>query len=218
MKQIGLVLKKEWMSFVGSDRSLFVVYAVIIASWGMLIANWKDTGTPSLIPLWVAMFSVIVTATFSSTVFVSERVSGSLEIFLTCGISRAAILYGKMAFVFCMTMLVGAVCFGVAGLLKPLIAADRESLVLDFSGPALYASSSFLNAACGAYFSVLLPNPRILHLLNLLIVSIVMALHIVFPEITLYAASAIMAIGGVLFTALAKRQFDSERIIKPVIL
>jgi ABC-type Na+ efflux pump permease subunit len=220
MKQIALMVRKEWISFVRSDRSLFIVYAVIVVSWGMLIANWKDTGTPSIFPLWLAMFSVIVAATFANTVFVSERVSGSLEILLTCGISRSAILFGKIAFVFGMTILVGALCVGFACVIKSLVSADHEgvSTLVNGTGIVVYSAASFLNAAASAYFSVVLPNPRALHLINLVLISGIMTLHLLFAGLSLFLIAAIIGILGALFMLLAKKEFNGERIIKPVVL
>jgi ABC-type Na+ efflux pump permease subunit len=220
MRQVALVVKKEWLNFLGGDRGLFVVYGVIILSWGMLIATWKDTGASLSLPLWIAGFSVIVSATFGSTVFVSERVSGALEIILTSGIPRGAILGGKMLFVFCMTVVIALGCLGVGLLLTSLMPEGQKGLfaVLDPPLSAIFASATFLTAACGAYFSVLLPNPRVSHLLNLFVVSLIMALNIAIPRITLPITAAIMTACGVAFTLLARRQFESEKIVKPVIL
>src|SRR5512142_64214 len=117
MRDALLIFKKEWASLIGSDRGLFVVYFVLITGWGCLLATWRAAAVPLgagsaasfdlVATIWYASFSVIVAATFSNTAFVSERVSGSLEILLTCGISRSGILYGKIAFIFFMTGLVG---------------------------------------------------------------------------------------------------------------
>jgi ABC-type Na+ efflux pump permease subunit len=222
MKQVMIVFKKEWMSFVGSDRGLFAVYLVLIASWGMLLATWKES-VPIVTPLWLAMFSVIVTATFSNTVFVAERVSGQLELFLTSGISRRGILYGKMAFVFCMTMLVGAACIGCAVFLRPLMMpyGPRTFAFFNASGFALYAAATFLNAASTAYLSVVMSNPRMLHFINLLlvgfIVSVRIALESFFP-VPFFAMPVALALLGIVFTILAEREFNGERIIKPVVL
>jgi ABC-type transport system involved in multi-copper enzyme maturation permease subunit len=90
-----LMFKKEWLNFISGDRSVFIIYLILVAGWGVLLATAHDSGTTAA-PLWIVFFSVIVAVNFSSTVFVLERMSGSLEILLTCGISRSAILYGKM--------------------------------------------------------------------------------------------------------------------------
>jgi ABC-type Na+ efflux pump permease subunit len=164
---------------------------------------------------------VIVTATFATTVFVSERVSGSLEILLTSGIPRPAILLGKTAFVFGMTILVGTVCVGFAFMFKSLIpSADPEGISPLLSGASivLYCAASFLNAAASAYFSVVLPNPRALHLINLFLMAGIMTLHMLLPGLSLLLIAAIIGVLGALFTLLAKKEFNGERIIKPVVL
>ena len=222
MSDALLIFRKEWASFVGSDRGLFLVYAVFIPGWSVLIATWK-TNTPLITIIWYASFSVIVAAAFSNTIFVSERISGSLEILLTCGISRSGILYGKMAFILCMTVLVGALCMGLANVLKPVLNpwGVSPAVVVGVSGIAVYCSASFLAAASSAYFSVLLPNPRILHFINLFMVMVFIFLFSRLSSIwhvPLFALAVFLTLGGVVFAMLAKKEFNSERIIKPIVL
>ena len=88
MNQCLLVLRKEWLNFVCSDRSVFFIYLFLVAGWGMLLATMDHGGSIGS-PLWLVFFSVIIAANFSTTVFVSERMSGSLEILLTSGLSRS---------------------------------------------------------------------------------------------------------------------------------
>jgi ABC-type Na+ efflux pump permease subunit len=152
-----------------------------------------------------------------------ERMSGSLEILLTCGIPRSALLFGKMLFVCFMTACIGAACCACALLMGRFIAGP-EGMTADLMTwhyAVLYASATFLNAAASAYFSVLLPNPRLLHFINLLLTGFVMAVYtavsLVRP-LPLESAAAALALLGVIFTVLARREFESERIIRPVVL
>lgn len=221
MNNAALIFRKEWMSFTGSDRSVFFVYAILVIGWGMLLATSQDS-PGSYLPLWIALFSVIVAANFSATVFVAERVSGSLEVLLTSGVSRNGILYGKLLFVVGMTLVIGAGCAGFSVLVKPLFAEAREyGTGTTLSGCVIYCAAAFLNAACSAWLSVVLPNPRLLHLLSLFMISGIMALQMVlsvyFPVPPLSGAG-VMAVAGVFFSVLAQREYNSERIIKPVIL
>jgi len=222
-----IILRKEWMSFVGSDRSVFVVYAVLVAGWGMLLA-FPGAGNDGLavydgfLPLWLALFSVIVTANFANTVFVTERVTGSLEVLLTSGVSRNGILYGKLLFVVAMTLFIGICCFGLSAIVRLLAAqTPGDGVSLAGSGIFIYASASFLNAACSAFLSVVLPNPRLLHLFNLLLISAIMgvqvAVNLFFP-LPVISGALVMDIAAVFFCVLAQREFNGERIIKPVIL
>ena len=221
MSQIGLIFRKEWRYFVGSDRGMFVIYFVLVAFWGLMLAQWLD-GAPAVMPFGLAMFSVIVGANFSNSVFVSERVSGTLELLLTSGVTRGGILYGKMAFVFCMTLGIGVASIGLAVAIKYLASADQVvSLVTSSaSGCILYGAASFMNAASSAYLSIMLPNPRLLHFINILIVGSAASVPLIaagrFPHAFALTA-AIMVGAGAILTALARREFGGERITKPVI-
>jgi ABC-type Na+ efflux pump permease subunit len=222
-----IILRKEWMSFTGSDRSVFVVYAILVIGWGLLLASWGGTSgaSPSgmTMPLWIALFSVVVAANFANTVFVTERVTGSLEILLTSGVSRNGILFGKLLFVMVMTLAIGCLCIGLSVLLRPFMpeAQTGGSIGLVWSGIIIYAAASFFNASSSAYLSVILPNPRLLHLLTLLMVSGIMSTQMVvsvyFP-VPYYAGALVLTVAGVVFCLLAKREFNGERIIRPVIL
>jgi ABC-type Na+ efflux pump permease subunit len=222
MRQVLLVFEKEWLNFIRGDRGVFIVYLILVAGWGILLSSMHDGGTPAA-PFWIVFFSVIVAVNFSSTVFVLERVSGSLEILLTCGISRSAILYGKMLFVMVMTLAIGAACLGCALLVRKSV-AGHEGLqygILSWRTLALYAGATFLNAAGSAYFSIVLPNPRLLHFINLLLAGFIMAgwtaISLIYPLPVESAAAALFML-GLVFTVLAKRGFESEGIVKPVIL
>ncbi len=221
MSQCLIVLRKEWLNFVCSDRSVFFIYFFLVAGWGMLLAT-MDRGGPLGSPLWLVFFSVIIAANFSSTVFVSERMSGSLEILLTSGLSRAAILWGKMIFVMVMTLAIGMVCVLTASVLQRFIAPPEVARAVWFqwSYGALYAGATFLNTASSACFSVWLPNPRLLHFVNILLVGAVMAGYVALSltcPLSLFIVAIAMAAAGLLFAWLAGRAFEGERIIKPVI-
>ena len=219
MNQCFLMLKKEWLNFANSDRGIFLVYLVFIAGWSVLRAS-MNSGGPEVTPIWSIAFSVFIAANFSGTVFVSERMSGSLEILLTSGLSRSAILYGKMLFVIIMTLVIGMVWALAAFILQTFISPLRENL---FQGDLLliYASATFLNAA-SAYFSVWLPNPRFLYFINLLMIILISAVYLAIAALRLPQPLSIMAglliLLGILFTLLAGRAFESERIIKPIVL
>jgi hypothetical protein len=93
--------------------------------------------------------------------------------------------------------------------------------VLGSQGIAVYFGATFLSAASSAYFSVLLPNPRILHFINLFIVMLFIGLYAVllgFRPIPLSVLALFLTLGGVVFTVLSVREFNSERIIKPIVL
>ena len=149
-----------------------------------------------------------------------ERLVGIL---LTSGMSRSAILYGKMLFVTVMTTAIGAACLACALLLRPVFngLGDVPRLHFEWSYCTLYLGATLLNAASSAYFSVWLPNPRLLHFINLFLLGFIMtgyvAVSFVHP-FSIYFIAGLLALLSVLFTFLARREFESERIIKPVVL
>jgi ABC-type Na+ efflux pump permease subunit len=221
MNNVALIFRKEWMSFVGSDRSVFFVYVILIAGWGMLLASWQNSQVMYL-PLLIASFSVVVAANFANSAFVNERTTGSLEILLTSGVSRNGILYGKLLFVVGITVAIGAACIGLSVALKPVVSGTTMTgSGISVSIGAIYCAASFLNAAASAYLSIVLPNPRLLYLLNLLLINLILGLQMVlsacFP-FPLMAGTGFMVAAGIVFTFLAQREYNSERIIKPVIL
>jgi hypothetical protein len=222
MRDTLIVLRNEWRSFLCSDRGLFVVYAVMIVGWGFLIATWRSY-ILFFAPFWLASFSVIIAATFANSVFVSDRISGSLEILLTCGISRSGILCGKLAFIFFMTIAVGALCMGLASVARHILfsAMVGAEVIIGISGIAVYCGATFLTAASSAYFSVLLPNPRVLHFINLLMVIFLVCVHSVLStiwHIPLFVLAIFLFLFGAVFLLLAKKEFDGERITKIIIL
>jgi ABC-type Na+ efflux pump permease subunit len=217
-----IVLRNEWRSFVCSDRGLFVVYAVMIVGWGFLIATWRSY-ILFFAPFWLASFSVIIAATFANSVFVSDRISGSLEILLTSGISRTGILCGKLAFIFLTTLAVGALCMGLASIVRYMLlsAMVGAEVIIGASGIAVYCGAAFLTASSSAYFSVLLPNPRVLHFINLIMVIFLVCLYTALTsvwQIPLYVLAILLFLFGAVFFLLAKKIFDGERITKLIIL
>jgi hypothetical protein len=77
-----------------------------------------------------------------------------------------------------------------------------------------------MNVAGSAFLSVRMTNPRLLHFANLFLLGGIVSLYAVLssfypiPEIIL---PLFLTVLGVLFSLLAKKEFNSERIIQPVI-
>lgn len=170
-------------------------------------------------PLWLVFFSIVVAANFSNTVFISERTSGSLEVFITSGLSRNAILYGKMLFTVLMIILTGMACIGLALLWQLLNLFHSPALQLQTSDFILYFSSSFVNAASAAYLSVRLSSPRILPVANLFVFGGITVLYMLFStfyDLPSSALTLLLFLLGILLTFLARKEFNSERIIQPM--
>ncbi|NLG19182.1 MAG: ABC transporter permease subunit [Fibrobacter sp.] len=220
MKSVINVLRKEWLCFKGSDKGVFGLYLILILSWSLLLGTGgQETGIKTG-PLWLIFFSVVVAANFSNTVFISERVTGSLEILITSGLSRNSILYGKMLFVSVMSIVIGGICLALGLLWSELIfkTGGGHADSVDF---LIYACSVFVNVSNSAYLSVRIANPRLIHFANMFILAVIifsyMALSSYFPVPPVYLILVLLFLGTV-FTLLARREFNSERILQPVIL
>jgi len=221
MKGIGIIIKNEWLNFIRSDRGVFLVYGILIAVWSIVLASNLHRSAFETNTLWWIFFSVIVSGTFSNTTFVSERLSGALEIVLTCGLSRAAILAGKVVFIICMSVLFGLLCYGCALAeaamtrfvpTAGMTAGDAAALV------ALYLAACYMNAACGAWLSIRLGNPRLSHFANLLVLGLIVGTHALlaaFVLIPAWALPAALVCMGTLFMLFALRDFASERVVQP---
>lgn len=214
---VRTVLIKEWKCFVGSDRSVFILYMILVVSWSFLIANSNtqiNTGS-----LWLVFFSVIVAANFSNTVFISERVTGTLEIFMTSGISRDSILFGKMVFVFLMSSFMGLLCI-MFGITWQTIFPEFGITSIGVYEIVVYLSSTVLNIGSSAFLSVKMANPRLLHFANILITAVVVIVYMAvsgFLYLPHYLLPAVLICGGIVMSIFARREFNSEKILQPVI-
>lgn len=221
MNGLMTVLYKEWKAFLGSERGMFVFYGILILLWSLKLATNENTGIQSEM-LWIVFFSVIITANFSNTVFISERVNGALEIFMTCGLGRNKILGGKLIFINFMTIAIGLLCAIGATVLKIIINPDYTSglTFLKLSEFYLFGTVSLMSSTSAAYFSVRLPNPRFLHFVNLLLAGVFVSAYTVvvqFISIPIFALTTVYLLAGIVFLVLAIREYGSERILQPVI-
>ncbi|KMQ53016.1 hypothetical protein CHISP_0237 [Chitinispirillum alkaliphilum] len=212
------MLRKEFKSFAGSDRGVFAVYAILIVVWSFLLASGDSSLSGG--PFLFIFFSAIITANFSNTVFISERMNGSLEILITSGLSRNSVLFGKLLFTVVMTTLIGLACAALSLLWSTLL-IDYHFLSFRFSDLLLYTSATVLNAAGSAYFSVRLSSPRLLHFVNLFILGIIITLYSIisyFYSPGVWLLLLLLLLPALWFVLLAQKQFAGERIIQPVIL
>lgn len=218
MKGLKTVIYKEWKCFTGSDRGVFILYAVLVLSWSFFLVGGSDSSLRTG-PLWLVFFSVVVAANFSNTVFISERISGALEILITSGLSRNSILFGKMSFVMGMSLVIGVGCMGLACLWQYLM-YDNEITVLVPMDFITYAASAFINTAGSAFLSVRMPNPRLLHLANLFLTGCVIAIYTILSKyypVPDFFFPLFLILAGLVSSILAKNEFNSERILQPVI-
>lgn len=223
MTGLRLVAQNELRRFSKHDKSVFIIYGLLVFGWGALLSANMSALAGEAGMLWLVFFSVIVSGNFSGTVFISERVSGSLEVMLTCGISRRSILWGKVVFVIAMAFGMGMLCY----LFALVIHLSKGESMLEATGGVtfvravvLYISACLMNATCGAWLSVRVSNPRLLHFVNLLVLSAVVAVDALasafLPLSSWNLAWVLLGVGG-LFGLLAERAFASEKVVQPLV-
>ena len=211
------IFRKEWHCFTGSDRGMFVLYALLILTWSSMLAAPQNADFPAG-PLWLIFFSVVISANFSNTVFIAERIHGNLEILLTSGLSRQNILYGKMLFVGGMSCGIGLLCIGLSMILRHLL-FDSTLIPVSTGDIILYGSAVFMNTANSAYLSIRMPNPRLLHFANLLLLGSLVTLYSLltfYIPVSSIVLSAILTGIGCAGTIAARRLYNSEKILQPV--
>jgi ABC-type Na+ efflux pump permease subunit len=209
------------MSFIYGERSSFVVYGLLVLVWSSLIASNIGGQTQFAGTVWWIFFSVIISGNFGNTVFIAERLSGSMEILLVSGLSRKAILFGKMLFVIAMTAIIGAACYGLA-LLWLLVQHNEAALNQPYLLQAtLYMCASAMNAASSAWLTTRLPNPRLAHFANLLGLACVIGVYAAmqaYLDVSPWWLAAVLLAFAALFARAALKDFYSERIIRPITL
>jgi ABC-type transport system involved in multi-copper enzyme maturation permease subunit len=216
MRGIRAVVEKEWRCFRGSDRGLFIFYGVLVVSWSLFLA-FRENPAMTSGPWWLVFFSVVVTANFSNTVFISERVNGALEILITAGFSRKAILAGKMLFILLMSVFMGFICLLLGMIIRNSIQGASDFLLAeDF---LIFTGAAFLNTSGAAFLSVRMSNPRLLHIGNMFILLLIVILYSVLSFATVVSPLILVIMlftVSLLFTWLAAIEFESERILRPV--
>jgi ABC-type Na+ efflux pump permease subunit len=213
--QINAIFRKEFLNFFGSERGSFAIYLILIFVWSFLPLTQK----PATGDIWWLFFSVIISGNFSNNVFVAERLNGSMEILLTSGFSRDAVFFGKIAFVTVMSGIMGLICCIVAFfwiLISGVTAIDSGSV---FYVACIYIAGTAMNTSCGAWLSVRLRSPRIIPVITIMVMAAVVSLFYLLLYIIYLPGWSLLVIlfsAAILFSALARHEFNGERIIQPV--
>jgi ABC-type Na+ efflux pump permease subunit len=216
MKKIKAVLIKEWRNFVGSERGVFFIYGVLVLSWSFLPLN-KDLGSG---PIWWLFFSIIISGNFSNSVFVAERMNGSMEILLTSGFSRDSVFLGKTAFVVGATVSIGMACFLLSLAWTRIMGIDRPVTEAQlFQDAFLFCAGAFMNVTFGAWMSFRLQSPRIIPFLTILVMGLIVAGFAclsVFLKTPQWTLGVLLTIAAGIFGTLAKKEFHGEKVIQPI--
>ncbi|MBD3421533.1 MAG: hypothetical protein GF398_15550 [Chitinivibrionales bacterium] len=220
MKDTFLIVRKEFLHFRGSDPSVFVVYVIIVLMYSLVFAA-NPAGAATLI--WWLAFSLIISGTFANMIFIAERWRGNLEIWLTSGVSRKSILFGKMLFVMIMTIVLGALPLVISrwwSLLLFRIGAVEQTSIAP-AGPLLYVAATAMNCSSSAWFSFKFTNPRLINFVNLLLLGLLAGAYYGLQQVcaeyaAILAMFAVIASMAGIFILLALRAFESEQVIQPI--
>ncbi len=219
--EIQEIFKFELRAFLKSGVSSLLLLVITSLIWGGVIAGKVETIQFADSWLWVIFFALVAGAAFSTTVFVRERLSSTMEILLISGVERASILWGKLIFTTTFTIFTGLLAFAMAWICRSLI------LQLPFFLPrellqtlTLFIASSFCVSSSSAMLSLSLANPRLVQFLNFLILTVlstIFALISSFFDVSLYLFALIEIIFGILFSIISQFQFSRETIIQPLV-
>lgn len=211
MSAVFAVMRREWWSFVGSDKGTLVAYVFILCVYSAVFTvNPYESNAARL---WWIFYSVVAVSTVSGNAMVRERSTGALEVLFTSGISRAAVLYGKIGFGFIMSLFMGGVPFGVSRVVG--VAAGLQPDTADWSGFLLYMGAACVNLGSVAWFSVVLPNPRLVHFVNLVLLSLLIGLRAA-TGMKDNAFIPLLFGAGLLLSGMALRAFNGERVVEKV--
>jgi hypothetical protein len=223
MRNILFIMATEWRNFGRSDRSVFFLQFFLVFFWSaFLVSNALISGSgasPNTIG-WI-FFAMIVSGNFSNMIFTAERLNGSMEIILTCGLARREILLGKLCFVTGIASIMGAFCYGLSLLWIGIM--HQQPFTIGIAGIVtdlgLYAAACYMNAACGAWLSLRLANPRVSYFVSFLIFGVIITVHTVWSQLggaSALSLALILVVLGSVFLAVAMRDFNSERVIQPL--
>jgi ABC-type transport system involved in cytochrome c biogenesis permease component len=223
IKELLLVIQKEGRNFVRSDRSVFIIYMFLIFFWSVfLVSSLLSGGSGTVHTIGLVFFSVIVSGNFSNTTFTAERLNGSMEVLLICGLTRMEILVGKHLFVVALSMIMGAVCYALCILWAVLFKSGvglPASLWSVLAHAGVYSAACFMNASCGAWLSLRLANPRVSYFVNFLAIGLIVGLHALFTQLvwdTAWTMPLVLVVVGVVMLIAAIRDFSGERVLQPV--
>jgi ABC-type transport system involved in cytochrome c biogenesis permease component len=218
--ELYTIIKKEVNCFLKSNIAVFVVYGILVFVWSFL-PIYNNLGSFAFgNAVWWLFFSVIVSGNFANTVFVAERINGTIEILVTCGFSRTGVLVGKIVFIIMMSLIIGILCFALS--LVWIFLLNIQNLFINkflINYAILYLSGTILNTCAGAWMSIRFSSPRLIPFVNILLIGIVIGLFYAFYftiGISVWFLSVLLLFFAIIFFFLARKDFLGEKIISPV--
>ncbi len=218
LRDTKLIFWKEWNSFKASDRSTFIVFSIIILIYSTLFTAHGATASSNAELLWWMFFSFLLCNILGNTLFVSERMTGSFEILLTCGLNRSAILLGKYFYMVLMVLALGTIPTIIAtGFNYFLLNRGDCSFMgsIPLTGIAIFAITTLYSSAMTALVSLGMKNPRTSGFLGMLALLLPSTIFIA-SGYSLLITTVVTCSMGILLLGIAIRIMQGERILQPL--
>lgn len=167
-----LIFEREWIHIKKSDRTTIAFLALLFCIWGFYtIVNFENLFNENDY-MQMMIFSLIIIGNFVNNTFIFERASGCLEILLVSGVSRYGLFLGKIIFCTVISSLFGLLCMALSLVVATFAV---EKLYLDSSaiskGLVVFTLTCFYLSSWSAWLSLIVKNPRIVHFVNILLLS-----------------------------------------------
>lgn len=221
MSEVVLLYRQELKAFLKSGKSSLFLLLFTTLVWGGVIAGKVDSIRSIGSFLWVLVFAIVAGAGLSTTVFVRERLSATLEVLFISGVERSSVLYGKLLFTSTTTIVIGMVAFLIAFGLRTLFFDDTFFLLEEvLLALLLYCSASLMVSSSSAFFSMALSNPRMVQFVNFTLLSILSTIYSLIAHYfgeSLQLFSLFLFLLSLLFIRLSLWKFKGEKILQPLI-
>lgn len=221
MREITLLYRQELKAFLKSGKSSLFLLLFTTLVWGGVIASKVDNIDSVGSFIWVLVFALVAGAGLSTTVFVRERLSSTLEVLFISGVERSSVLYGKLLFTSTTTIIIGVLAFLIAFGVRTFVFDDTFFLMNEvFLALVLYCASALLVSSTSAFFSMALSNPRMVQFVNFTLLTILSALYSFIAhcwEESLLLFSLFLFVLSILFIRLSLWKFKGEKILQPLI-
>lgn len=215
------IMKFEFRSLIKSGPSAIALLVFTALLWSNYVSSQvtsiEDVGSF----LWVISFAFVMTAGISYSVFIRERTNGALEILLTSGIEKLAIIQGKILFATIVSSLMGVTSFLVAFFIKYVIFREEFYAWSElFDILIMYIGSAVFITSLSAFYSLLLKTPRLIQFLNFMTIGILSSIYMVFNillETRLeYFAITLLFLSAIL-NKISSKLFLREQVIEQVV-
>lgn len=215
------IMKFEFRSLVKSGPSAIALLVFTALLWSNYVSNQVVSIADMGSFLWVISFAFVMTAGISYSVFIRERTNGALEILLTSGIEKVAIIRGKILFATIVSSLMGVTSFIFAFLIKYVILREEFYSWFElFDILLMYVGAVVFITSLSAFYSLLLKTPRLIQFLNFITLGILSAIYIVFDvllQVPLWGFAVTLIAFSAMLNQISSKLFLREQVIEQVV-